>query len=134
MEYQAIAIARLLSGRQWKSLPPIKEQTRWEIERLEKSKANRTKFHDIVWDEGETQEYLGLFFRIAGLGTLLGEGRVPPVLSKETIWAIENIRKYPEPGKDENTRGGFPRGEDVQSEEQDWVVAHRPNRGALWFI
>ncbi|VUC27697.1 unnamed protein product [Clonostachys rosea] len=134
MEYQAIAIARLLSGRQWKSLPPIKEQIRWELERLEKSKANRTKFHDVVWDEGETQEYLGLFFRIAGLGTLLGEGRVPPVLSKETIWAIENIKKYPEPGRDNDTRDGFAQGEDVQSEGPDWVVAHRPNRGALWFI
>jgi hypothetical protein len=99
-EYQAIALARLYSGRNKVPLPPLSEQQKWESERKEKREKEHKKFHDIEWETGETKEWLGRFFEIAGLGTLTGDGRVPPVLGKDLVWAIEHLRKYPEPGKD----------------------------------
>ncbi|KAF8856860.1 FAD/NAD(P)-binding domain-containing protein, partial [Acephala macrosclerotiorum] len=98
-EYQAIALARLYSGRNKVPLPPLSEQQKWESEREEKRRKEHKKFHDIEWETGETKEWLGRFFEIAGLGTLTGDGRVPPVLGKDLVWAIEHLRKYPEPGK-----------------------------------
>jgi len=97
-EYQSVALARLFSGRNATPLPPLEEQVRWEKEREERTRAQRLKFHDIAWDTGETFEYLERLFRIAGLGTLKGEGRIPPVLDKALIWAVEHIVKYPRPG------------------------------------
>ncbi len=100
-EYQAIALARLYSGRNKVPLPPLEVQEKWESEREERRRSEHKKFHDIEWETGETKEWLGRFFEIAGLGTLLGEGRVPPVLGKDLVWAIEHLKKYPEPGKSE---------------------------------
>ncbi|KAJ6014895.1 hypothetical protein N7540_009486 [Penicillium herquei] len=103
MEYQAIAAARVWSGRS--SLPSIKEQISWERNRDVLTKLERRKFHDITWDNGETVEYLQALFNIAGLPTLDGAGRYPPVLDAETRWAIQNIKKYPEPRRKEDEDG-----------------------------
>lgn len=101
-EYQAIALARLFSGRNSIPLPPLEEQDRWDRERLERTRKERKKFHDVAWETGETWEWLGRLFEIAGLGTLKGEGRIPPVLGKELVWAIEHLRKYPDHEKGES--------------------------------
>ncbi|KUJ06461.1 FAD/NAD(P)-binding domain-containing protein [Mollisia scopiformis] len=98
-EYQAIALARLYSGRNAASLPSVEVMKRWETETEENHKTENRKFHDVEWETGETKEWLQRFFAIAGLGTLTGEGRIPPVLDKDLVWAIEHLRKYPEPGK-----------------------------------
>ncbi|KAJ5902333.1 hypothetical protein N7495_002861 [Penicillium taxi] len=97
MEYQAIAVARVWSGR--RSLPPTEEQERWERSRADLTKRERRRFHDIPWDNGDTCHYLQALFDISGLPTLDGAGRYPPVLDAKTRWAIQNIKKYPEPGK-----------------------------------
>lgn len=99
-EYQAIAFARLFSQRNAATLPPIEEQKEWERQRTEHSAKKGLKFHDIRWETGETEKWLDGFYRIAGLNTLSGEGRIPPPFTKEIKWAIENIKKYPEPGND----------------------------------
>jgi len=94
-------------------------------------KKEKRKFHDIVWDSGdggETGVWLGGLYKIAGLGTLLGgDGRTPPPLSKELIWALENLHKYPIPGDDDK---------DSQKEEQNgWVVVEsRGGKDLLHFI
>ena len=98
-EYQAVAIARLWAGRSAVGLPSAAEQAHWEADRERLVRHEHRRFHDIPWEDGETQGWLQGLFDIAGLGTLTGDGRLPPVLSRETIWAIEHIRKYPEPGK-----------------------------------
>jgi hypothetical protein len=107
-EYQAIALARLFSGRNAKPLPPASEQERWEKQRLELVRRERRKFHDIPWDNSETMDWLRFLFELSGLPVLEGLGRCPPVLGEKTRWAIEHVRKYPEP-----------RDEDVEGE---WVV------------
>ncbi|TVY73504.1 Thiol-specific monooxygenase, partial [Lachnellula suecica] len=53
-EYQAIALARLFSGRNSRPLPPLKEQERWEREWEVKNRRQGRKFHDIEWETGET--------------------------------------------------------------------------------
>lgn len=103
MEYQAIAVARVWSGR--RSLPSLDEQKQWERRRVEFKKREGRKFHDIPWDNGETSQYLQALFDIAGLPKLDGAGRYPPVLDARTRWAIENIKKYPEPKKEH--RNGY---------------------------
>ncbi|KAH0592438.1 hypothetical protein MHUMG1_09824 [Metarhizium humberi] len=95
-EYQAIALARLWSNRNSIPLPSREEQEAWEVQQAEKTRARGVKFHDVPWENGETAEYLGYLFDIAGLGTLSGEGRIPPALGRDLVWAIENIHKYPE--------------------------------------
>jgi hypothetical protein len=100
-EYQAIALARLFSGRNAAPLPPPETMKSWEREREERTRKLHKQFHDVDWEDGETKEWLGGLFGIAGLGTLTGDGRIPPVLGKDLIWAIEHIKKYPEPGKTE---------------------------------
>ncbi|XHF98441.1 hypothetical protein AWENTII_001991 [Aspergillus wentii] len=102
MEYQAIAIARVWSGRT--TIPSKEQQEQWEQDRVELVKRESRKFHNIEWDNGETMEYLQALFEMAGLPKLDGAGRYPPVLDAKTRWAIENIKKYPEPGKE---RDGF---------------------------
>ena len=137
-EYQAIALARLFSGRNSLALPPLDEQVRWEKERAERTSKERKKFHDVPWDNGETFEWLGGLFSLAGLGTLKGEGRIPPVLDKDLVWAIENVRKYPEPGKDKaEEQGGH--GTSVLSlgfEEAggNWVLVENRHDDLLSFI
>lgn len=103
MEYQAIAIARVWSGR---SVLPVKqEQQTWERNRVELTKRERRRFHDISWDDGETIQYLRALFDIAGLPRFDGAGRYPPVLDERTRWAIQNIKKYPEPERNGNEDG-----------------------------
>ncbi|KAI1089516.1 putative dimethylaniline monooxygenase [Rostrohypoxylon terebratum] len=144
-EYQAVAIARLFSGRNTKPLPGDGEQERWEREREERTRRERRKFHDVNWESGETLEWLGALFDIAGLGTLRGEGRIPPALTEEVIWAIEHVKKYPEPGKGKDGDGGGKEddakesGEDKQhdgNERQDgeWVLVERQHKDLLAFI
>ncbi|KAL3427468.1 thiol-specific monooxygenase [Phlyctema vagabunda] len=130
-EYQAIALARLFSGRNTSPLPPLREQQKWETEREALVVKEKRNFHDIPWESGETLDWLDGLYRIAGLQTLHGEGRNPPALGKDVIWAIENIRKYPEPdkGKKENST---PRG---SAAENDWVVVERAHaKDLLGFI
>ncbi|KAH8655135.1 hypothetical protein BGZ60DRAFT_459846 [Tricladium varicosporioides] len=101
-EYQAVALARLFAGRESVKLPSVVEQERWERDRRRQREKEGKKFHDIEWETGETLHWLGDLYQIAGLGLLTGEGRVPPVLGSQVRWAIENLRKYPEPGKDKD--------------------------------
>ncbi|KAK1465741.1 hypothetical protein CMEL01_11733 [Colletotrichum melonis] len=148
-EYQAIALARVFSGRESVALPSLEEQERWEREREELVEKEGRKFHDIAWETGETFEWLNWLFRVAGLPTLRGKGRTPPVLSEELIWAVEHLRKYPEPGNpdnddDENQRnhkGAQIPGLHEESHQQDeqghkgkWKLAQRPKKDLLEFI
>lgn len=126
-EYQAIAIARLWAGRSGKTLPSVDDQERWEREREEKTVEKGLKFHDILWDGGETTGYLGYLYGIAGLGELLGPGRNPPRLSEEIRWALEHLRKYPEPDKPEDDEEVV-KVEIGDGEGKDWVVVERPKR------
>ena len=127
-EYQGIALARLWSGRSSAGLPGFEEQERWERERVVKTREKGRRFHDIPWDDGETFEWLGGLFGIAGLGTLKGEGRVPPVLGRELVWAIEHLRKYPEPKR------GVGKGEEEGFEEGGWVLVEGREKDSLGFI
>ena len=87
--------------------------------RAERKRRERKKFHDIMWEDGETEGWLKGLFDIAGLGSIRGEGLVPPVLSKELIWAVEHLRKYPEnPGKQGKKEAG-------EGAEGEWVVVER---------
>lgn len=101
-EYQAIALARLFSGRATVPLPPVSQQRRWEEEREQRVKREGRRFHDIPWDTGETHQWLEALFDIAGLGTINGEGRIPPALDRELVWAYENLRRYKPPEKEKN--------------------------------
>ncbi|KAL5422716.1 hypothetical protein PMIN06_004960 [Paraphaeosphaeria minitans] len=122
-EYQAIAIARLFAGRNALPLPPLEEQEQWEAERARRTRAEGKKFHDVPWDEGQTIEWLDGLFRIAGLGTIRGEGLVPPALSPELIWAVEHLRKYPEEPSEHEEKGS----DEVHAAraEGGWVVVQR---------
>ena len=148
-EYQAVAIARLWAGRSVRGLPGPEEQARWEAGREQATRRDGRRFHDIPWEDGETHHWLGGLFEIAGLGTLTGDGRIPPVLSKELIWAIEHIRKYPDPNKGEdggkegaiaaaatNDRGSSQAAtteekKQEMEQEAEWIVVDRPHRKDL---
>lgn len=129
-EYQAIAIARLFSGRNNIPLPPTEEQQKWERTREKTRQQEGKKFHEIEWETGETFRWLDGFFQIAGLGTLSGDGRIPPALSKDIVWAIENIRKYPDPEKgkhgDEDHKSG--------SKQDEWVFVDKTTKDLMSFI
>jgi hypothetical protein len=128
-EYQAIALARIFAGRNAKPLPSVEEQRKWDRNRLQTVKLEKRKFHDIQWETGETMEWLEALFEWAGLGTLEGDGRVPPALTRDVIWAIEHVRKYPEPGKgDEKVKGDF------LDDDGDWVVVKKVKKDLLHFI
>ncbi|KAK1758171.1 FAD/NAD(P)-binding domain-protein [Echria macrotheca] len=128
-EYQAIALARLWAGRNTAALPPVADQKRWENERAERTRREGKKFHDVPWDDGETHAWLGRLFEIAGLGTLGGDGMIPPVLGRDIVWAIDNVKKYPDPGKEKRE------GDDTGMEEGDdgWIVVGR-EKDSLAFI
>ena len=96
-EYQAIAVARLWSKRNDRDLPSIEEQKRWEKVREGERRKN---FHDIEWETGETLGWLEELYKIAGLGDLQGAGRNPPQMGEDVRWAIEHVRKYPEPDRE----------------------------------
>lgn len=122
-EYQAIALARLWSNRNSISLPSTAEQENWERKQAERTRARHGKFHDIPWENGETTEYLDYLFKLSGLGTINGDGRIPPVLGKDMVWAIEHVRKYPEP---RNHGVEWQRAdEDEVSEEDGWLLVQR---------
>lgn len=109
-EYQAVALARLFTGRNAFPLPPVEEQRAWELDRLEVVRSTGRKFHDIQYQPGglgkEMFDFLGYLYRLAGLGTLRGDGRVPPVLGEDVLDALKNIHKYPTPGQSSNNAGG----------------------------
>jgi len=118
-EYQAIALARIFSKRNNKSLPPISAQRKWEQERIKLVEKEKRYFHEITWETGETLEWFTELFEIAGLPTLTGEGRIPPVLREDVRWAIENIKKYPEHDQQASEE------EDVQKVGDEWVIVKR---------
>ncbi|KAM0815545.1 hypothetical protein AB5N19_01344 [Seiridium cardinale] len=132
-EYQATALARVFSNRNSVPLPGIEEQKKWEHERAERSQREQKKFHAVDWEHGETKQWLDGFFHIAGLGTIQGDGRIPPVLSRDLIWALEHIKKYPEPESDEN---GEEQNEAAQAVviDSDWVVIPKKRKDLLAFI
>jgi hypothetical protein len=126
-EYQAVAIARIFSGRNAKPLPSITKQEKWDRERLAIVKREKRKFHDIQWETGETTEWLRALFEWAGLETLEGDGRIPPALTRDVIWAIEHVRKYPDREHHEEKS-------EVGTEEHDWVVVRDAPKDLLHFI
>jgi hypothetical protein len=64
-------------------------------------------------------------FEIAGLPQLTGEGRSPPIFDEATRWAVEHIRKYPEPG---DASAG------LEKDDDGWVVLRRSEKDSLHFI
>lgn len=98
-EYQAVALARLFAGRNVLPLPPAREMRKWEDDRLRWVQETGRKYHDIESQPGrlgdDTLVWLGFLYKMAGLGTLKGDGRLPPVLSTEVLEALKNIHKYP---------------------------------------
>ncbi len=139
--YQAIALARLFSGRA--KLPPVEEQRAWEAERAEEQHRANKKFHDIEWDNGSTIKYLTWLYRLAGLPQLDGKGQAPPTLDAATRWAIENIRKYPVKPRDPNSNDYYTEEAQKQREGEkspsEWVVVDRAkpadrHEDTLWFI
>ncbi|KAF7197313.1 Thiol-specific monooxygenase [Pseudocercospora fuligena] len=123
-EYQAVAIARLWSGRSSRPFPSIREMKDWEEDRAKDTKIRHAKFHQIEWTNGETMDWFRWLFEFAGLPQLEGYGRCPPVLGEATRWAIEHIKKYPE-GGDQTV---------VQDGDEDWEVVRRKEEDALWFL
>lgn len=137
-EYQAVALARLFTRRNVFPLPPAEEQRRWELDRLEALRATRQKFHDLQRHMGglskDTFAFFDYLYRFAGLGTLKGDGRVPPILSREVLDALENVRKYPSLGESSNDGGGVgcarERFHDIRQQQEDgtskeWVLVER---------
>lgn len=124
-EYQAVAVARVFAGRSriWKTISD-EEKSKWERDRVALVRKEQRKFHDIQWENGETEKWLAQLFEIAGLGTLRGEGRIPPVLGHEVRWAIENIKKYPEPKKDGEDEKVDER-KQQEDEEVGWIFVER---------
>lgn len=141
-EYQGIALARLFSNRASVPLPGLDEQEKWEKERTEKTQREHRKFHGIDWESGETTEWLDGLFQIAGLGTLQGDGRLPPVLGKDLVWALEHIRKYPEPVQDDrDNEEDYSRAVDEEvdtyrrrADDGDWVFVPKRRKDLLAFI
>jgi hypothetical protein len=90
------------------------------LDRAKRTRIEGKKYHDIPWDDGETTEYLGYLFEMAGLGTLKGHGRIPPALSKELIWAVENVHKYPEHSIRDISSA-------MEDSDDEWVVLDGPS-------
>lgn len=135
-EYQAVAVARLFAGRSARPLPPPAEMRRWEEDRLQWTRRTGRKFHDVESEPGhlgeDTMVWLGFLYEMAGLGTLKGDGRLPPVLSTEVLDALKNIRKYPRPGDraDEGRAEKDGAGTDMHvgaeaEAESEWVLVTR---------
>ncbi|KAH7303847.1 hypothetical protein B0I35DRAFT_455032 [Stachybotrys elegans] len=112
MEYQATALARLFSNRLSTPLPSLAEQKNWEKERLERCRREHLKFHDVPWGGGQTTAWFQKLFDFAGLGTLAGDGRIPPVLDERTKWAIKHIQKYK------------PANQDSEANNNDQILYH----------
>lgn len=126
-EYQAIALARLFSGRNATSLPSVDVMEKWVEETEEQHRKEHRKFHDVEWTTGETREWLQMFYNMSSLGTLDGDGRIPPVLGTEMVWAIEHLKKYPEPSNDDVTKQTKEKGSCSNSDEDkgDWEIVDR---------
>lgn len=122
-EYQAVALARVFSGRNRHALPDSETMQRWEQDRAKRCQLERRPFHDVPWENGETASYFRALFELAGLPLLEGEGRYPPVLDNETRWAVEHIKKYPEPKDSE-----------ASTDEDDWVFVQHKKKDLLSFI
>ena len=122
-EYQAVALARLFAGRNALKLPAPSEQENWEKQRLNLTRREKRKFHDIPWDNGETMDWFRFLFKMSGLPVLEGWGRYPPVLEEKTRWVIEHVRKYPRP-------------EDTKETAEGWIFVEPPSRqkDSLYFI
>ncbi|EGX92605.1 dimethylaniline monooxygenase, putative [Cordyceps militaris CM01] len=117
-EYQAIALARLWSGRNARSLPSPQEQQRWEADRAERTQAQHKSFHDVPWG-AETNDHLRELFNFAGLSTLAGDGLLPPPLTREMVWTYENVLKWKMP------KGKGPSGGNDGLEEDTVMEVHR---------
>ncbi|KAK8070304.1 Thiol-specific monooxygenase [Apiospora phragmitis] len=140
-EYQAVAIASRWAGRASVPLPPVEEQRRWEKDRLElllkdrleAARRDGTRFQDVGREYGDMFRYFQKLFDIAGLGTLKGKGRLPPVLSDELMWALEHLKKYPEKGM--GREGGKADQSSAGTAESDgddeWVVVDRSHENWL---
>lgn len=124
-EYQAIALARLFSGREAVPLPSLDAMQRWEDTRALECKEEGRQFHTILWDDGETLEWFRYLYNLAGLPALEGKGRCPPVLTAEQRWAYDHVKKYPEPGKGDRKYDAGAR--DKPDEEESW-------EDSAWFI
>jgi hypothetical protein len=122
-EYQAIAIARVWSGRNWTTLPSHVEQHKWRKARQEICAAKHQRFHEIDWDSGETMEWFRYLFELAGLPELEGVGKCPPVLGPKTRWTIDHVKKYPDHGGEAHYGGDL---------EGDWEIVH--HKDSLHFI
>ncbi|QKX55452.1 uncharacterized protein TRUGW13939_02545 [Talaromyces rugulosus] len=126
--YQAIALARIFSGRNARPLPAKDEQRQWEEQRWQSVSSQHRRFHDIAWDSGETMGYLRELYEIAGLPRIEGQGQTPPILDAETRWAIKHVRKYPVPGDED---------EDGQTDDTDagWSIVERGHcKDSLHFL
>lgn len=130
-EYQAVAVARLWAERAATPLPSVAEQQKWERDRLETTRRDGTRFHD-VGGPGQGQdkvdvmfEYFQRLYDIAGLGTLRGKGRVPPAVSDEMMWALEHEKKYPPPKKGKEGDSASDSIEAGEGEDDGWVVVGR---------
>ncbi|KAH8891215.1 FAD/NAD(P)-binding domain-containing protein [Thozetella sp. PMI_491] len=122
-EYQSIALARVFSGRA--ALPSVTEQRSWEAKRAAEARAKNEGFHKLTWDTGEILDYLEHLYRLAGLPTLAGKGRLPPTLDDDIRWAIEHIKKYPV--KD-------PKNKHEVEGTGEWAVIEKMKKDSLWFI
>lgn len=132
-EYQSIAVARLWASRTSFSLPAISDQKAWEQNRATLVNKEHRGFHQIDWDTGETMDWFQWLYKFAGLPTVEGHGRCPPVLGESTQWAIKHVKKYPEPcvGDDSIAEGARIDTQDAT----DWVVVEgAPHKGSLYFI
>ncbi|EME39759.1 hypothetical protein DOTSEDRAFT_74608 [Dothistroma septosporum NZE10] len=126
-EYQAIAVARLWSNRNTRPLPQIADQRLWEKDRAQVTRAERKRFHQIDWDDGETMDWFRWLFEFAGLPQLEGHGRCPPVLDIRTRWAIEHIKKY------HGQRGAGCSEVQDSRDDDEWEVVE-PHRDSLSFL
>ncbi|KAM3421929.1 Thiol-specific monooxygenase [Cercospora zeina] len=123
-EYQATAIARLWSGRNTFPMPSIAEQKKWEEDRIELTKREHRKFHQIDWDDGETMDWFEWLYRFAGLPHIEGHGKRPPILNGQTRWAIEHVKKYPDHGENGEKR------EAIGTVD----LASKRKKDSLWFV
>jgi cation diffusion facilitator CzcD-associated flavoprotein CzcO len=86
-EYQAILISRFFAQRV--SLPPLKEQIRWSLNRY-REKGDSRQYHTIDW--GKKLDYLNLLKELGG-GDSIGTGRPFPEFSSEDEALLESLAK-----------------------------------------
>ncbi|CAF3435022.1 unnamed protein product [Fusarium graminearum] len=89
-EYQAIALTRVLSGRNATPLSTAAEQEDWERSWAEHTKKEGFDFHTVDFRNGDLLKWYNDLSNIAGL-PLCGKGRVPPAFTDETMRQLENI-------------------------------------------